>query len=86
MISIECERLERRFAGYPLDHVARTDLALYVRPTEFPTPPVDLTGSNAVARRHYPRPSTSMSRPIATTRPTRSVDAPDPLYVSEAAE
>ena len=43
-ITIECERLERRFAAYPRDHVARNDLDVYIRLSNSLRHLLDLTG------------------------------------------
>ena len=90
MITIECERLERRFAGYPLDHIARTDLELYVKLSNSLRHLLDLTG----LERRGPKDITptideyvqahSKDRPDPGSR----YEAPDPLtdFVQEAAE
>ena len=43
-LTVEAERLERRFAAYPRDHVARNDIDLYIRVSNSLRNLLDMTG------------------------------------------
>jgi hypothetical protein len=78
VITIECERLERRFAAYPRDHVARNDLDVYIRLSNTLRHLLDLTGLERRA------PKTLV--PTIDQSPNPTIDIPDPATMREAAE
>ena len=86
VITIECERLERRFASYPHDHIARNDIDLYIRLSNTLRHLLDITGLERRTKSITPTIDQYIADHRDDPEPEPTMDIPDPATMREAAE